>query len=401
MSPNIMKLITNMGLIMTLSNKYKEIDSSRESIRDKMIIINIKRLFYVSIIAMPLSLAEIVIFLLDASTADEKERVWRIGIILTHVTIFTLMAILGSFAYWLKREKRPNLMMNVIQYSAIIVILLAGIITVTIDQLVVSSITPFLIVCTITAAMFLIRPLYAAIINIGSYSIYYYALSLTQFDQALLLSNRVNGLFAVGIGICLSYILWRANAVNLEQREFIARQQKELEEKNKQLEQLAFFDPLTGLFNRRYFEEQLRSEISRMRRYGNESCIAMMDIDYFKNVNDNYGHPTGDRLLKKIALILNKQLRDTDVLSRWGGEEFIMLFPNTSLVTAKIVTERIRRIIANELFIVEERNIHITASFGVALLMSDIKDTFEQCYMDADQALYNAKQNGRNRVETL
>lgn len=398
MTPGINKLKSYMGFIIML---YIKLDSSSESIRDKMILINNKRLFYVSIIAMPLSFTEIVIFLLNSSTADQKDNAWKIGIIMAHSTILILMALFGCISFFLRKAKIPNLLMTVIQYIAIMAIMLAGTIIVSIDQLVVSSITPFVIVCTITGAVFMIRPMYATIIYIVSYLIFHYAISLTQLNQTLLLSNRVNGLFAAGIGICLSYILWRTNSVNIEQEDFIVRQQKELEEKNKQLEQLAFFDPLTGLFNRRYFEEQLKNEISRMIRYGNESCVAIMDIDYFKDVNDNFGHPAGDRMLIKIASILNKHLRETDILSRWGGEEFIILLPNTSLDTGKLVAEKMRIIIENELFIVEDHKIQITVSFGVALLMSDINDSFEQCYFNADKALYNAKQNGRNRVETV
>lgn len=375
-------------------------DSSREMIKEKMVLINIKRLFYVSMIAMPLSLIEILIFYMNSSSGGETERLWRLSIIAAQFALFLTMAIMGGLAYLLRNEHRPNWLMKGLQYIAVFVILIIGAIIVAIDQMVVASITPYVIVCTIIGAIFLISPLYAVIIHTLSYIIFYFAIGIYQTNPDLLLSNRVNGLFAFGIGICLSYILWRTNSVNLQQAEFIKKQQNELEEKNKQLEQLAFYDPLTGLFNRRYFEEQLRSEIARMHRYGNESCVAIMDIDYFKKINDNYGHPIGDRLLKKIALVLNRQLRATDVLSRWGGEEFIMLLPNTSLHTGKLVTEKIRRIIENEIFIVEEYKIHITVSFGVSLLSTEMKDTFEYSYVNADKALYNAKQNGRNRVET-
>lgn len=369
-------------------------------IKEKMVLINIKRLFYVAIIAMPLSLIEITIFFMNSSSGDATEHLWRISIILAQFTLFISMAILGSLAYFSRNKRTPNRLMWALQYVAVLVILIAGAVIVAIDQMVVPSITPYVIVCTIIGAIFLISPLYAAIIHTLSYITFYFAISITQQNPDLLLSNRVNGLFSYGIGICLSYILWRTNSVNLQQAEFIKKQQNELKEKNKQLEQLAFFDPLTGLFNRRYFEEQLRNEIARMQRYENESCVAIMDIDYFKNINDSYGHPTGDRLLKIIALILNRHLRATDILSRWGGEEFIILLPNTSLHTGKLVTEKIRRIIENEIFIIDEQIIHITVSFGVSMLSTEMKDTFEYSYVNADKALYNAKQNGRNRVET-
>lgn len=386
------------NILFNLQKNILMIDATNKLIRDKMVLINIKRLFYVSIIAMPLSLIEIVIFIFNSPNGNAKEITWRMAIILSQIILFVLMAVMGLLAFFLKKEKQPNIMMQILQYTSVIVIQLAGAIIVTIDQMVLSSITPYVLVCTITGAIFLIRPFFAVMIYLASYLIFYHAIGLTQLNQALLISNRVNGLFAFGVGICLSYILWRTNSVNLQQAEYIKGQKIELEAKNKQLEQLAFYDPLTGLFNRRYFEEQLRNEISRMRRYGNESSVAIMDIDYFKKINDNYGHPTGDKLLKKIALILNRHLRKTDILSRWGGEEFIILLPNTSLALAQYVTEKIRRVIENELFMVDDRKIHITVSFGVALL-SESTDNFEHSYVNADKALYNAKQNGRNRVE--
>lgn len=391
------------GVITSMQKRFQKlikiIDMTDSVIQDKMVLINFKRLFYVAIIALPLSLIEIIIFMLNSDTGNVAEIEWRTGIIIAQLFVFLMMGIFGTLAYFLKKEKQPNLFMRIFQYVAIIMIQLAGIIIVSIDQMVVSSITPYVIVLTITGAIFLIRPLAAATIYLASFFVFYYAMGATQFNQSLLLSNRVNGLFAFGIGICLSYILWRTNSVNLQQAEYIKGQKIELEAKNKQLEQLAFYDPLTGLFNRRYFEEQLRNEISRISRYGNESCVAIMDIDFFKVINDTYGHPVGDQLLKRIALNLNRQLRKTDILSRWGGEEFIILLPNTSLLTAQYVAEKIRGVIGNELFIVEDRKIHITVSFGVALLINDSTDTFEYSYMNADKALYNAKQNGRNRVE--
>ncbi|MBP1762502.1 MAG: dosC 2, partial [Firmicutes bacterium] len=299
------------------------------------------------------------------------------------------------------RNHKTNLMMKVIQYTAMFTTLLAGAIITCIDQLVTNSISPFIIVCSITGAIYLIRPVYAGMISILTYLIFYYALSLTQFDPGLLLSNRVNGLFAIGVGFCLSIILWRTNIINLKQKYFIARQQKELEEKNKQLEQLAFFDPLSGVFNRRYFEKQLRQEIARMNRYGNKSCVAILDVDDFKIINDRFGHPAGDYLLQKTAEIISNQIRESDILARWGGDEFILLLPNTSLDAGKRVAEKIRNNIEANLFVIDGHEIHTTVSFGVTSIPAYIDDSFELSYINADKALYYAKQSGKNKVTTL
>ncbi len=389
-----------MRLFSKLSGDYAINQSLQSSIDARLAVINLRRLLYTTMVAMPISLIEIAVFLLSPTSGNSKEFTWRMGIIIAQTTIFISMAILGVVAWFFRQHKQPGPILQTIPYIAALIILLAGAFTVTIDQWVTANITPYLIVCTIVGAIFIIRPAYAGILYLVSFVAFYVGLGFTQTNPVFLLSNRVNGLFALGIGFCLSYISWRTNVINLNQADFIKRQQMELEDKNQQLEQLAFIDPLTGLFNRRYFEEQLRSEIARLRRYGNESCIAIMDIDHFKRINDNYGHPAGDQLLIAIALLLNQHLRKVDILSRWGGEEFIILLPNTSLDAGEAVTEKIRQIIEKEQFAIGDYILQITVSFGVAQIINESKDAFEHSYIRADRALYHAKQNGRNRVET-
>ena len=399
MSANNFIFKTMMGRIKTRYEKIKIISAASQSNRDEMTAINIRRIFFLAIIVMPLSMFEIIVFWLNSPT-NQIESLWRTGIIIAHSILLILMALLGGSAFYF-RNHQTNQMMKVIQYTAMIVTLLAGAAITCIDQLVTNSISPFIIVCSITGAIYLIRPVYAALISVLNFLIFYYALSLTQFDPGLLLSNRVNGLFAIGVGFCLSYILWRTNIVNLQQKHFIARQQKELEEKNKQLEQLAFFDPLSGVFNRRYFERQLRQEIARMNRYGNQSCVAILDVDDFKMINDQYGHPAGDYLLQRTADIISDQIRESDVLARWGGDEFILLLPDTSLDAGKVVAEKVRNNIEANHFVFDNHEIHTTVSFGVTLIPAYLDNSFELSYINADKALYYAKQSGKNKVTTL
>ena len=400
MNPKNDPFKNNMGRIRTQYEKLKQMNASSQSYRDEMTAINIRRIYFVAITVMPLSMTEIVVFCLNSSPTSENESVWRMGIIIAHSVLLFLMALLGGSAFYFRNHK-TNQIMKVIQHTAIITTLLAGAVITCIDQLVTNSISPFIIVCSITGAIFLIRPIYAGITSVITYLIFYYALSLTQFDPGLLLSNRVNGLFAIGVGFCLSCILWRTNIVNLQQKHFIARQQKELEEKNLQLEQLAFFDPLCGVFNRRYFEKHLKQEIARISRYGNESCVAILDIDDFKMINDRYGHPAGDYLLQRTAAIISNHTRNSDILARWGGDEFILLLPNTSLDAGKMVAEKIRNNIEVSNFVIDSYEIHTTVSFGITLIAASIINAFEQNYINADKALYCAKQNGKNRIATL
>lgn len=164
-------------------------------------------------------------------------------------------------------------------------------------------------------------------------------------------------------------------------------------------EELSFKDPLTKLFNRRYFETKLENEFARCQRYGRVSSLCMIDIDHFKKINDTYGHQSGDAILKQLAEIILSSIRKSDVAARYGGEEFIILMTESSPDKAFIAAERIRKKVEEHAFVidVEPGYIHITISIGIAGLlpyMTTKEDFIEQ----ADRALYTAKQTGRNRV---
>lgn len=167
-------------------------------------------------------------------------------------------------------------------------------------------------------------------------------------------------------------------------------------EKTAELAALARLDSLTGLANRRAFDEAMQHELKRAKRQKEPLCLALLDIDYFKQVNDNWSHTVGDEVLKKVAATLQQHCRDTDSLARWGGEEFVILLPDTSLPTAKEVCDRLRQRIATTCFTDIVPDLTITLSIGLATL--DHNDDGKQLLIDADRALYQAKEQGRNRV---
>lgn len=154
-------------------------------------------------------------------------------------------------------------------------------------------------------------------------------------------------------------------------------------------------DPLTKIFNRRKFNDELSKEVKRSARYNRTLSVVMFDIDDFKKVNDEYGHQTGDNALVKIAAIVAERLRKTDVFARYGGEEFIILMPETDIVRAAEVAEYLRESIMRHS--IEGVNHAITCSFGIAEYLhgEDLEDIIRQ----ADRALYAAKKKGKNRVE--
>ncbi len=168
----------------------------------------------------------------------------------------------------------------------------------------------------------------------------------------------------------------------------------ELALKNRALRAMSRTDPLTSVANRLRLDEVFVKEIDRAMRHGRPFAIIILDLDHFKDVNDTHGHQVGDEVLKTAARLVDDLIRETDVLGRWGGEEFLVVSPETDLARALDLAERIRRGIEDYSFEVAGR---VTASLGVAAFQTG--DTTESLLSRADTALYQAKHLGRNRVE--
>lgn len=176
---------------------------------------------------------------------------------------------------------------------------------------------------------------------------------------------------------------------------------RNLELKNRdlirQMEEMALRDPLTGLYNFRQLHISLDQEITRSKRYGHPFYIFIVDVDHLKAVNDNYGHLFGDHALRKLGEIMQRNLRDTDQLFRYGGEEFFILMPETCREEASMVADRMMDIIRNHRFISDEKSAAATVSMGGAGFPFESIDKMGLITL-ADQALYRAKESGRDRV---
>jgi len=173
-------------------------------------------------------------------------------------------------------------------------------------------------------------------------------------------------------------------------RKLIAQQQT----LHAEISRIAAEDSLTGLYNRRKINELIQHEIERSERYQKGFSVIIMDIDYFKRVNDRHGHLAGDELLKMLAQILLDTIRHTDEVGRWGGEEFVVLCPETNMDGACLLADKIRQKIEHSTFNDYGKQ---TASFGIACYQEG--DTIDNIISHADEALYMAKNAGRNRVE--
>lgn len=169
-----------------------------------------------------------------------------------------------------------------------------------------------------------------------------------------------------------------------------------------EIRQLAIRDPLTGAFSRRRILELVTLEIERSRRYFHPMCLCMLDIDHFKQVNDSYGHLTGDIVLRNVIQSAFGILRRTDQIGRYGGEEFLIMLPETELIHAMSIAERLREQVENLIISTETEEIKVTISIGVScsndMLQGEVEDTLRILIDQADQALYTAKSAGKNRV---
>lgn len=197
--------------------------------------------------------------------------------------------------------------------------------------------------------------------------------------------------------LCIMHTKPRQLSANeVETQRLLAKQAEALIEKF-ELGQLAITDSLTGLYNRRYFDDRARDAVSAARRYRAPLSVIVFDIDNFKRVNDTYGHSVGDRALMAIAKCVQCAIRKPDVISRVGGEEFHVLLPDTGVKGALNVADRLRRAIRECEVATEDAPIHLTCSFGIAQ-MNATDGHIDSVLKRADAAMYEAKQNGRDCV---
>jgi diguanylate cyclase (GGDEF)-like protein len=378
-----------MPAISIIKRKIITMFHNNNTVLDECSLINVKRAYYLSMIAIPMRVLDIIMF---SSSSTSLLRTWKQGILICHSVLFVFYSGVFLITLRLKNRVDTNAAIYALQYIVTITIMLSGIVIVTIDQLVTTNITPLLIASIVVGAIFLIRPLVSTIIYLASYLCYYYLISLTIVEHQVLLSNRVNGVTAFALGLFLSVMTWQYNYISITQKRRIKKQQE-------QLERMAYYDSLTGLCNMHFFNRMIKKEISSAQRYQHETVIMILDIDEFKNINDTYGHLVGDQILKQLSQLLISNVREADMVFRYGGEEFIILAPNTTLEEGFVLAEKLRKLIAEKEFKADSATTHLTASLGLSLLNTDKDRGVEITLSNADKALYLAKKQGKNRVE--
>ena len=250
-----------------------------------------------------------------------------------------------------------------------------------------------LIGLTIVASMFRLKP--ARVLLLGLLSVGMLAVSsliLSWHDPAHYPATKTWAMLVVGGSTLLMLSIVAKWISDIGVR--LGRQTRELAEAVRTVEQMATTDVLTGLLNRRVITDLAESELKQIERSGSPLCVAVIDLDHFKDINDRFGHHAGDTALKGFAQCTAPQLRQVDKLGRWGGEEFLLLLPQLSQTEAWTALERLRKTVETQIF-QDHALMQLTFSAGIAQALPG--ETLEQLVDRADQAVYEAKRTGRNR----
>ena len=379
--------------MMSVLRSAKEANSS---VAAELTQINLKRLFYASICCIILNAVAITMLLSlpIGNTLWQTRQIWINIVMMLFVLVLMLPA---RIAY---KKNIFKAFAKAVPYIGFIGLTAFSLASTANDHLLSSSIITYIMVCLLSGALFLIRPLHSILLYAVSYAALVIINSYSSDPDAIRVANQINALTMTALSAFLSVMLWHNNRTNVLQSYQIRTQQKLLEKDNIYLHKMAYYDPLTALPNRRYLNDILQKEIALMMRKNYESCLIMLDIDYFKFVNDCHGHPVGDKLLVQISTLLSQNIRKYDTICRLGGEEFLILLPQTDLDEALAVAHKLLNVISSQPFVINDKTVSITTSIGVSRLNKDEDASLIEQYTHVDTALYKAKRDGRNCVRT-
>jgi diguanylate cyclase (GGDEF)-like protein len=259
-----------------------------------------------------------------------------------------------------------------------------------IDQLIHDQITVFILGIFGAATFCLLTNYISLIIYAIASVVFFVGITWLQPDPDILQGHYINGAILVVLGWAMSRVIFYNRAKDFANLRVIERQ-------NALLERMSIEDHLTGLHNRRYLQAFMEKCLASAERFGQHLTFAIADIDRFKAVNDEFSHQAGDAVLKTIARIFKQNIRKTDDVSRYGGEEFIFVLDRASLSDAARLCEKIRDLVERYDWDRIAPGLRVTISFGLAEVNSH--QSFDEIFRDADQKLYEAKKGGRNQVK--
>ncbi|MCK5811728.1 MAG: GGDEF domain-containing protein [Clostridiales bacterium] len=361
--------------------------------------INIRRASAISVFMIIFEILIIVFNDLKQLSVCAPSNITAIYYLILHALIMFISIISLISIYMVKKSKLSdemkvkafdNLIFAIPTLIMICLALISGL-----DQISVGSISAY-IVNTIIVGSFVLQKPPRNIIGFSiPYIVFVSGVINFQTNVELMKSNLLNGtVFFIFVLVISTFFYY--NFHNSILRGIL------LKKANQKLEGLTHIDTLTNLNNRRYLDMILERELNYMKRYKETCVVLMIDIDDFKNINDTYGHPIGDIVLKELAKILKDTIRKSDIPIRWGGEEFMAIMFKSEIKTILPVANRILDNIRQNTFGANQNNnIKVTVSIGICQLKGYTKDDFQKAYEKADKALYIAKKNGKDRVEKL
>jgi diguanylate cyclase (GGDEF)-like protein len=262
-----------------------------------------------------------------------------------------------------------------------------------------AGLASFMLVCIMFGVLALLRPALSVPLYLVVSLVFSMMLRSAPIPAVQLTSLYIVGFFIPMLALLASLIVWTQYAKTVLLRRQLSSSNQALLVQQQELAFLAHHDTLTGLVNRREFMRLGQAELNRAVRAGVHTQCVMADLDYFKKINDVHGHPVGDAMLQHVAALLKRGVRTTDTVARLGGEEFIVLLPDTTREGAGELAEKLRLMVSANPLVYLGVALPITASFGVSGTKRGQKATIESIYAAADRALYVAKQLGRNQVQ--
>lgn len=370
--------------------------------------INRPRLVWAAAVMLLLNLGHVVLFLPRSTVGDARMAQWSGRIAWAHaamaVGMLALLALLGLAWHARRRSAAAEAPDQPIRVAAIgfgAASLAFAVALAVIDQAVTPNVTPFLLAALVIGMLLLQPPAQSLPLYLVACAGFWIAMGQVQPDAALRLSNQVNGVSACATGWILSLLFWRHFVQHEVLLAELRSREAQLQAQQQRLQELAIRDGLTQVWNRIELRRRAERELGLAQRHLQDTSVILLDLDRFKHINDSWGHPAGDRVLVAVAGVLRRSVRSADEVGRLGGEEFIILLPQTDLASAAQLADRLRGELTR--LVCPPVELVISASFGVASLPGWLKlsaaEGYERLYAAADAALYTAKQQGRNRVE--
>lgn len=286
--------------------------------------------------------------------------------------------------------------MTAIQTIFILILLFGGVMWSILDQGAFASGNTFILCIFVLSALISIPPGEGIALFLFAYLCFYFLLPLSPYnsDNAEVIGTlRINGFCMSLLAGIINRIVFKNQLQSFLQKKVIEEKNKELEQKNRELTEMTMKDSMTSLLNHKSSFKRLKEEVERAKRIQYPLSVAMVDLDNFKLINDSHGHQTGDEVLIQVAAILKNSCRATDVIGRYGGEEFIVIMPDTNMQDAALLMKRIQENVKEAKF---EKGVQVTLSCGISELKSE---TAHGLIRSSDLMLYRAKKKGKDRVE--